>query len=308
MRRTSLVAVPLLALAGAAAAKSYHGPIGFNGGSPFRALCNPGEILTGIAMQGNRALRVVAPICGRPRTATELDPASVYVFAVVFGTVRAPGRHLRCPANLPAVRGMWIGTHRRLPLVDSIDLQCAPVSDLAPPLAVDAPRHASWFGGDKGGLFSAFRGVVPLTCPQGEVAIGIFGRSGASIDSLGMVCDRVVLAAPAAPGAKPAIPTSTGAGGLLEGPKGLGGGPVQPGPITLGVAVVGQQAGLAVVRLTWSGATTSTVSVYRNGALLATRPNTGTMDDLVPPNTTYVYRLCNDGPTPVCSADQSVTA
>lgn len=56
------------------------------------------------------------------------------------------------------------------------------------------------------------------------------------------------------------------------------------------------------VLLTWSGATTSTVDIYRNGAKIVTTANDGSQGDMVGSGT-YQYRLCNLGSTTVCSAD-----
>ena len=55
------------------------------------------------------------------------------------------------------------------------------------------------------------------------------------------------------------------------------------------------------VRLTWTGASTATVDVYRNGTLIVTTPNDGSHIDSVVPGT-YQYRLCNSGSTTACSA------
>ena len=66
--------------------------------------------------------------------------------------------------------------------------------------------------------------------------------------------------------------------------------------------------GLQVADLRWSGATTSSVDVYRNGVRIATTSNDGEHTDSL--NTrgggTYIYRVCEAGSS-VCSADVSVT-
>jgi hypothetical protein len=55
------------------------------------------------------------------------------------------------------------------------------------------------------------------------------------------------------------------------------------------------------VHLTWSGATTSTVDLFRNGTKLVTTANDGDHVDAVASGT-YQYRLCNLGSTTICSA------
>jgi PKD repeat protein len=63
------------------------------------------------------------------------------------------------------------------------------------------------------------------------------------------------------------------------------------------------------VDLTWSGATTANVDVYRNGALVTTTANDGFHTDA--PNgrgsATYTYRVCNAGSATACSANVNAT-
>jgi hypothetical protein len=56
--------------------------------------------------------------------------------------------------------------------------------------------------------------------------------------------------------------------------------------------------------LTWSGATTANVDIYRNSVKFVTTANDGAFDDTRPPGT-YQYRVCSIGTT-ACSADVSV--
>ena len=79
--------------------------------------------------------------------------------------------------------------------------------------------------------------------------------------------------------------------------------PVVLNPISLSATVV---VGIANrVMLTWSGATTNTVDIYRNGTKLTTTANDGTFLELMVAAGTYQYRVCNLGST-VCSADVQV--
>ena len=65
--------------------------------------------------------------------------------------------------------------------------------------------------------------------------------------------------------------------------------------------------GNARVDLTWSGATGSTVDVYRNSAKVASPANSGAYTDVLGKVTgTFTYKVCNAGTT-VCSANSSVT-
>ena len=79
-----------------------------------------------------------------------------------------------------------------------------------------------------------------------------------------------------------------------------------PGPITLN-AVGHKVHGVQTVDLSWSGATSAMVDVYRNGAVIATTANDGSYTD----NTgnkgraTYTYKVCEAG-TQTCSNEVTV--
>jgi hypothetical protein len=82
---------------------------------------------------------------------------------------------------------------------------------------------------------------------------------------------------------------------------------VTPGQITLtarGYKVHGQHA----VDLSWSGASTSNVDVYRNGVVVATTGNDGFYTDSIGGrgHATYTYQVCNAG-TNTCSNPATVT-
>lgn len=65
--------------------------------------------------------------------------------------------------------------------------------------------------------------------------------------------------------------------------------------------------GIAKVDLAWSGATGTSVDVYRNNAKVATPANTGSYTDTLGKVTgTFTYKVCNTGTT-TCSASSSVT-
>ena len=80
-----------------------------------------------------------------------------------------------------------------------------------------------------------------------------------------------------------------------------------PGQITLlarGYLVSGRRR----ADLSWSGATSNRVDIYRNGALIATPRNNGFYTDRIggPPPGTFTYQVCNRG-TNTCSNQATVT-
>jgi len=76
----------------------------------------------------------------------------------------------------------------------------------------------------------------------------------------------------------------------------MGGGPIQLGVLRKKVG------GINTVRLTWSGATSNNVDVYRNGVVVATTPNDGLYDDSTGDTgrAQYMYKVCEGG-TQNCS-------
>ena len=80
-----------------------------------------------------------------------------------------------------------------------------------------------------------------------------------------------------------------------------------PGPIVLSAA--GRKVGgINTVRLTWSGATSTNIEVYRNNVLIRTVPNTGAYTDSTGDTgrARYTYRVCEAG-TQTCSNNARVT-
>jgi hypothetical protein len=78
-----------------------------------------------------------------------------------------------------------------------------------------------------------------------------------------------------------------------------------PPPISLSVTV-SYASTPAAVTLNWSGATTSSVDIYRNGVLVGTVQNSGNRSSPTNPGT-YSFHVCEAGSTSVCSNQVTVT-
>src|SRR5262249_17649525 len=80
-----------------------------------------------------------------------------------------------------------------------------------------------------------------------------------------------------------------------------------PGPITLS-ATKRRVNGINTVRLTWVGATSTDVDVYRNAVVVATTANDGSYVDSTGDTTRalYRYQVCEAG-TQTCSNQVRVT-
>lgn len=83
---------------------------------------------------------------------------------------------------------------------------------------------------------------------------------------------------------------------------------VSAGATAITLAVTGAKVkGVATADLTWSGATSADVDVFRNGAVIVTTANDGAYTDTIGrARGTYTYKLCEAG-TSACSNEASVT-
>jgi len=89
--------------------------------------------------------------------------------------------------------------------------------------------------------------------------------------------------------------------------NGCGGGVVEPPVGDISLSADGYRSkGKNKVDLSWSGASTSSVDIYKNGALYRTTSNDGAYTDSFRTYGTFTYSVCDEGTTN-CSADVSVT-
>ena len=86
-----------------------------------------------------------------------------------------------------------------------------------------------------------------------------------------------------------------------------GGTTTEPSPVITLTATGYKVKGLQKAGLTWSGATATSVDVYRNGVIVATTPNDGAHVDNIDKTGkgSYRYRICNAGTT-ACSNKTTV--
>ncbi len=83
---------------------------------------------------------------------------------------------------------------------------------------------------------------------------------------------------------------------------------VQTQTVAIHVEASGRKVGgINTVRLTWTGATSSNIDVYRDGIVIATVPNTGTYIDSTGDTgrARYTYKVCEAG-TSTCSNEVTV--
>jgi len=198
-------------------AVSYLPPIGGNGGGQFKAPCGPTENLTGFELRVGDDVDAIRPVCvvtygpakiGEPplTTGSGLMPAPGpqgglfgNLQVVAPGWFGGPGGHIErllCPAHTPVVIGMDIAAEGVDTItVNNIHMYCgqavaAQTLPAYPSAIFDAPGYKpspGWLGvgidGDPARVVGGHQ-----VCPAGQVAVGLHGRSGKWLDSMGLIC------------------------------------------------------------------------------------------------------------------------
>ena len=159
------------------------------GGAPFEDDCGPDEVVIGLQGDldtGAGFVHRVQARCGRltvqpgPTIVIVPNAATTPVRGLLFG---APYTR-DCPPNEVPVA--MAGRSGRL--IDQLQLQCAPLVLRFAPLSVEIGTAGPVppIGGTGGNPF-------PLSeCPQNQIASGIRGRAGDSLDAFGLRCSTLV--------------------------------------------------------------------------------------------------------------------
>jgi serine protease len=112
--------------------------------------------------------------------------------------------------------------------------------------------------------------------------------------------------------AEEALYSLTGGGGGGGGDDGGGGGgeepPPPPPPSDFTLSAVGYKVkGVQTVDLTWSGATSTSVDIYRGSTKITTANDGAYTDDIgAKGGGSYTYRVCEEGTTTTCSNEVTV--
>ena len=160
---------------------------GGNGGGPFRLDCPSGMAMTGIRARAGAWLDSVAPVCAiwvNHRTLGEIDdqPAT--------GGGGGGASFIRCQGPIGAVVGIAVqqannGNHT----IGHLLVDCGRYTQ--PWLFWNKlPGSADYLGK------SNSNPSVTLQCGIDEVAVGLYGRSGAFIDKIGLLCASSPAATP----------------------------------------------------------------------------------------------------------------
>lgn len=155
--------------------------VGGAGGGPFRASCPSGMVMVGINGRHGAWVDAVAPICAI-WTNRRLDPIE---FQPGTGGAGGGTGYMSCAGSRGAVVALWVWpVHRdNRRLIGRIVLECG---DYTMPT-----RRVNKRAGGADGFGQAAEGErVALRCGPREVAVGLYGRSGAFLDRVGLLCEQ----------------------------------------------------------------------------------------------------------------------
>ena len=181
-------------------------PIGGSGGGQFAASgrCPQGQLLSGFKLRAGDWVDAIRPVCVIAYGPAEVAPnPSEAIYAVypppMFGGSGGDSRELLCPNDAPIVTGVNIehGGHRVV-TVNSIHVFCGLAATTQTPSQFPAAVFTGAVQRD------GRENVIPSdwvkqSCPAGLVAVGINGRSGEWLDSVGLICGAPTLTPRPAP-------------------------------------------------------------------------------------------------------------
>jgi hypothetical protein len=174
----------------AAWSQAYLEAAGGSGGSKFEQRCPQGEYLTGFEMRVRDDVDAIRPLCFAPVGAGRRIEQNA--FGEWHGGPNGDVHQLRCPGNKEtgAILGMRVLSEGVTVVVNEIRIFCGPVSrepfELGEPTATY--RGPNWRS--SGSLGASFAGTNDQMqrCPDGQVAVGIHGRTGVWVDAMGLIC------------------------------------------------------------------------------------------------------------------------
>ena len=160
--------------------RARSGAVGGPGGAPFEGECGPGQVLAGVRGAADALVREVVPLC------VDVDATGAWTdepapLAGVPGGGGAPAFERTCLAGSAIVdlEGAAAFEPYASGVVGSFALRCR---ELAGPRTTAGRFTALAAAGGAPGAGARYG------CGEGAVATGLFGRRGAALDALGLVC------------------------------------------------------------------------------------------------------------------------
>ncbi len=202
-----LLAALAAALCGNASADDYLVPIGGPGGGQFEAHCPANQFLAGFELRAADDVDAIRPLCVNAYGPRETSAASDSDW---HGGTGGASTYLVCPRDTPIVTAMDVAAEGMdTVVVNDIRLFCglavdmrgrdSPLIPTVPPMvSFNAPRISPsridlYFYVATGDEAQKTNGSQ--SCSDGQVAVGLHGRSGIWLDAIGLICG-----APLAPG------------------------------------------------------------------------------------------------------------
>jgi hypothetical protein len=166
-------------------------PVGGPGGGQFFARCTFPEILTGFELRTGDDVDAIRPMCAQAFAAANVGASFLYPNS--FGGTGGHVVRLQCPANT-VVNGIKVAYEGEdTVVVNTLHVYCGPAAvnqplTSYPTLVFDGREIRRVQGGPLTGTTP-----VPLyedrqQCPPNLFAVGINGRSGIWLDSVGLIC------------------------------------------------------------------------------------------------------------------------
>jgi len=181
-----VLTVALPGTAGAADVPIQGGP----GGGPFRLQCPPNMFMLGAAVRSGGWVDAIRANCAgfNPSTHQFVRPPQFTAFT------GGPGGSLQqsgCSEDR-FVSGIKIGFTRdgnRPKYLDYIEMRCSVLSGYGGDTRVCLQTgNGCWDRHPNPGPYNGYGLSFTLSCPAGQAAIGLFGRSGLYVDGVGLIC------------------------------------------------------------------------------------------------------------------------
>lgn len=158
---------------------NYTPAVGGAGGGPFQLACESGEVLAGVYGRSGTLVNQVGLRCIR------IDENGAWIGSPIdrgaTGAATGTAFTKTCPTNF-AISGF---RGRAGQFVDQLDFQCRSLT------ASGKVTGAGQFLGAVGGTGGTAQG--PFACSTDNPGYAMYGRSGSSIDSFGIVCRQATL-------------------------------------------------------------------------------------------------------------------
>ncbi len=174
------------------------------GGGQFAAPCPSGQNLAALEVRGADDVDAVRPVCAAqgPRPAGAATSPGAW-----HGGGGGSFVGLMCPPSTPVVLSLYVAWEARTPRWSTASRSIAAAPPQASRRPATIPTRAST-GRTTSHPQRSVRWVRvgydistdAQTCPPGQVAVGIHGRSGVWLDAIGLMCDAPRLQAASAPG------------------------------------------------------------------------------------------------------------